>query len=64
MQLDINPKGHWFDYQSGHMPGFGPGLQYGACERQPHIDVSLPLFFPPFPSLKINKIFKTEEKVF
>ena len=23
--------------------------------RQPHIDVSLPLFLPPFPSLKINK---------
>ena len=28
-------------------------------ERQPHIDVSLPLFLPHFPSLKyINKIFK------
>ena len=31
------------------------GPQYGAQERQPHIDVSLPLFLPPFPSLKINK---------
>ena len=30
----------------------------GVCERQPHIDVSLPLFLSPFPSLKINKIFK------
>ena len=31
--------------------GFGPGPQQGAHERQPHIDVSLPLFLPPFPSL-------------
>ena len=27
-----------------------------------HIDVSLPLFLPPFPSLKINKIFKKIKK--
>ena len=33
------------------------GPQYGAHERQQHIDVSLPLFLPPFPSLKINKSF-------
>ena len=31
--------------------GCGPGPQWGAHERQPHIDVSLPLFLPPFPSL-------------
>ena len=31
--------------------GCGPGPQWGPRERQPHIDVSLPLFFPPFPSL-------------
>ena len=31
--------------------GCGPGPQYGACERQPHIDVSLTLFCPPFLSL-------------
>ena len=24
--------------------GCRPGPHYGACERQPHIDVSLPLF--------------------
>ena len=24
--------------------GFGPGPQWGACERQPHFGVSLPLF--------------------
>ena len=37
--------------------GFGPGHhQLGACERQPHIDVSLP-FFPSLPfTLEINKI--------
>ena len=32
--------------------GCGPGPQRGAHERQPHIDVSLPLFLLPFPSLK------------
>ena len=31
--------------------GRGPGPQLGAHERQPHIDVSLPLFLRPFPSL-------------
>ena len=35
--------------------GFGPGPQQRAHERQPHIAVSLPLFLPPFPFLKINK---------
>ena len=29
-----------------------PGPQWGARERQPHIDVSLPLFLPPFPSVQ------------
>ena len=38
--------------------GCGPGPRLGACERQPHVDVSLPLFLPPSPSLKMNKIFK------
>ena len=28
-----------------------PGPQCGARERQPHIDVSLPLFLPSFPSI-------------
>ena len=31
--------------------GCGPGLQLGACKMQPHTDVSLLLFLPPFPSL-------------
>ena len=31
--------------------GFEPGPRLGVCKRQPHIDVSLPLFLPPFPSL-------------
>ena len=31
--------------------GCKPGPQLGACKRQPHIDVSLPLFLPPFPYL-------------
>ena len=29
--------------------GCRPGPQEGVCKRQSHIDVSLPLFFPPFP---------------
>ena len=31
------------DPQSGHMPG--------VCDKQTHIDISLPLFLPPFPSV-------------
>ena len=30
--------------------GFGPGLQLGACERQPHL--MFPLFLPPSPLSK------------
>ena len=45
------PKGCQFDSQWGHIPGLQPGPQEGACERQPHIAVSLPLFLPPFPSV-------------
>ena len=26
----------------------GPGPQWWTCEKKPHIDVSLPLFLPPF----------------
>ena len=32
----------------------------GAHERQPHIDLSLPLFLPPFSSVNVNKVFKTK----
>ena len=28
----------------------GPGPQWGVHKRQPHIDTSVPLFLPPFPS--------------
>ena len=44
----------------GTFLGCGPGLQSGACERQPHINVSLTLFLHPYSSLKkqIHKIFK------
>ena len=42
--------------------GCGPGSPTGGVREatdpcMPHIGVSLPLFLPPFPSLKINKIF-------
>ena len=35
--------------------GCGPGPQWGVRKRQLHIDISLPLFLLPFPSLKVNK---------
>ena len=35
----------------GTCVGCRPGPKLGACERQTHTDVSLPLFLPPFPSL-------------
>ena len=38
--------------------GCGPGPQQRARERQPHIDVSLPLSSLPSPLSKNNKIFK------
>ena len=42
--------------------GCRPGPQGEVCERHPHIDVSLPLFPSPVPSLKkINKILKKIE---
>ena len=44
----------------GHMPGLRVrSLVGGAGEAT---DVSLPLFLPPFPSLKINKILKKKSK--
>ena len=35
--------------------GCRPPPRRRVCERQPRIDVSLPLFLPPFPSVKVNK---------
>ena len=43
--------------------GCGPGPQWGPSDRQPHIDVSLPLFVPPFPLSK-NKQIKSWKKSF
>ena len=54
-------RGHQFGSQSGHMAGLRARYPVGACERQPHIDVSLPLFLPLFPS-KIK--FKTPNYIY
>ena len=45
--LAWKPKGCWFDSHS-FLRARSP---VGVCKRHPHIDVSLPLFLPPFPSL-------------
>ena len=43
--------------------GCRPGqLPSRGAERQPHIDVSLPLFLPPFLSLKIKSFPKIQFK--
>ena len=47
----VNPKVTGLISSQSTCLGCGLGPQLGACERQPHIDVSLPLFLPPFPSL-------------
>ena len=48
----------WIPSQ-GTCLGCGPGPWLGASVSQPHTDVSLPLFLPPFPLCLIinNKIF-------
>ena len=43
---DCEPKGLQFISQSGHMPGLWARSPVGMCERQPHIEVSLPLSLP------------------
>ena len=49
--IEHQPKCHWFDSQSGYMPGLWARSPVGALKRQPHIDVFLPLRLPPFPYL-------------
>ena len=56
--LACEAKGHWFKSQLGPMPGLRAGSPVaGACERQPHTDVSV----PPSP-LKRNKILKKKKE--
>ena len=38
-----------------HIPGLLARSPVGGMEVQPHIDVSLPLFLPPFLSLQTNE---------
>ena len=50
---------HWLANQKGAVSipiqgiylGCGSGPWSVVCDRQPHIDVSLPLFLVPFPSV-------------
>ena len=53
--LACKPGGHWFDSLWEHMPGLQARSPVGACERQPHTDVSLPLFLLPSSSLSLSK---------
>ena len=53
---------HWFNPQSGHVPGIRPGLQLGARERRLAI-VSLPHWcFSPSLLLSLNINFKNLKK--
>ena len=53
----LNQKAHWVDSQAGHMPGLWAWCPVGGVVRSnlsmylSHIDISLPLFLPPFLSL-------------
>ena len=57
--LACERRGVWFEPLSGHVPGLqvsGWGPARGNRLMSPsHINVSLHLSLPPFPSLKINK---------
>ena len=50
--LAWEPKGHWFNSQSGHMPGMQARSSVGDIQKATHIDVSLPLFLPLLPLSK------------
>ena len=63
--LACDSRGCQFNSQLGHMPGLQARSPVGmACERQPHIGVSLPLSPSLLLSLKINKILKKNSTVF
>ena len=47
----VNPKVTGLIPSQGTYLGCGPSPQLWAYGRQPHVDVSLPPFFPPFSSL-------------
>ena len=55
--LPRKPKGSQFNSRSGHMPGLRVWSPVRVCARDnpqmflSHMDVSLPLFLPPFSSL-------------
>ena len=47
----VNQKATSSIPSQGTCLGCGSGPRWGMREKQPHIDVSLPLFLLPFPSL-------------
>ena len=53
LSMSLQTKGSpvWFPPSQGTCLGCGPGPQQEAHERHTHIDISLPLFLPPFPFL-------------
>ena len=46
----VNPRVVGSIPSQGTCLGCDPGPQCGTCKKQPHIDVSLPLFVLPFTS--------------
>ena len=60
--LDGKPKGHWFDSQSGHMPGSWARFLVGSGKHTwTFLYLFLNLFLPPFSSPKIHEWIKQVE---
>ena len=56
--LACEPEGRWFDSQSGHMPGCGPGPQLGGHVRGNHALMFLSFSFPCSLSKLATKTWK------
>ena len=49
------PRGHWFDFQSGHMPGLWAQVPGRGCMRGNHTLIFLSFSFSLPSSLSKNK---------
>ena len=60
--LACKSKGHWFNSQSRAHAWVAGQVPSRGYARGNHTLMFLSLFLPPFPSLKINKIFKNQKQ--